>query len=177
MIIRYETLQKIVDKNKTLQLNDQSYIRKTDDFNGVCYVSVARNSRDYYGFFEIDKDHGITFYSDGEFADGLTVYESPLSDFYVDINTDKNILDIDTSAGSETNFLDIFTEQQLGVTTREYLKESDEQLLTSKIYQMVKHYISDYFDYQDEVETQISLKLIRFAMSVYDDQTKPIPTV
>lgn len=172
MIFKYNpTLKKVIETGTTVQINPENRIEKLANIEtGVKYVSDKEVNGDYYSFMSFDDGRGIVFYSDGDLFDGFTVFETPLDDFYFEVNMNKDMLDLDDGVGNETDFPDLLTGNEIGDLVRAYSIKDDEALKKCPAYLEISKYVGKYLGYSEEEEQRINLAFTKFVMAIYIDQ-------
>lgn len=163
MIFKYDVLSEVIKNDKTIKINDNSYIKKIAGLNGIEYVVRDSNRHDYYVFLPISADEGVVVNTDNHTELGFELLRTPKKDFFLGINTNINFVDYYDGPGTQTDFPDVIENEDLEKVYDKYHDASDEELKSSKLYRQVNTCVSTYLRVQPELEEKLNLSIIRLA--------------
>jgi hypothetical protein len=173
MIFKYDVLSKVIDEDKTIQINEDSYIKKIADLNGIEYGVRDSNRHDYYVFLPVNDQEGVVVNTDNHTGLGFELLRIPKCEFCLGINTNINFVDYYDGPGTQTDFPDVIEPEDIDNNFRQYNDASDEELKESKLYQQVDACVSKYLRVANaELEESLNLVIIRLAFLAHSEQEK-----
>lgn len=170
MIFKYSFLKDVISDNKKVQIDDESYVKKLDNLNGIEYVVSESNDRDYYVFVDIDDNNGVVINSDNHTDMGYFIFETVLQEFYFEVNVGDHMVNFYNGPGNETEFADIMSQEEVAKIYDEYHNYSDEELRQTRVYKNLDTYVSKYLELPNEVENEINLVIMRLAFITFEDK-------
>ncbi|AMV60222.1 ABC-type multidrug transport system, ATPase and permease component [Pediococcus damnosus] len=164
MLYQYPALAKINETGKSIEVSNQSVIQSLPGLNGVDYFVKHKNHHDYYAFVDNGKQGGAVVHTDNYSDLGFVLIETPLSDFYLDINPETNLSEMYDGAGIVTDFTDAVEEDEIKTMWTKFTNSSDEDLENSDVYKELDKYVSQYLELDEETERKVNLSIIRVAI-------------
>ncbi|MGY1575782.1 hypothetical protein ACSAHR_07555 [Pediococcus pentosaceus] len=163
MIFKYDVLSKVIKEDKTIKINENSYITKIKGLNGIDYSVSDHNRHDYYVFLPLNDDEGVVISTDNHTGLGFELLRIPKREFCLGINTNNNFVDYYDGPGTQTDFPDVIEQEELDQKYIQYNDASDEELKETKLYQQVDTCVSKYLRVSSGLEEALNLAIIRLA--------------
>lgn len=164
MLYQYPTLAKINETGQSIEVSSQSVIQSLPNLAGVDYFVKDKNRHDYYVFIDCGEQGGAVVHTDNYSDLGFVLIETPLSDFYLDIDPKTNLNEMYDGAGIVTDFTDAVEEDEIKAVLTKYQNASDEELEASDVYRELDKYVSKYLELDEETEKKINLSIMRVAI-------------
>lgn len=169
MIFKYDCLSGVCSSGKTIQINEDSSIKKIDGLVGVDYVTKRDHHHDYYVFVQVDDENGVVINTDNHTDMGYFMFHTPLSEFYFEVNTKASLLDFYDGPGEEIDFPDIMEKEDIPSLYEKYHDATDDELIKTNAYRDLDTYVSKYLRLGEQTEKKINLTIIRLAFVAYRD--------
>ncbi|GEL15330.1 hypothetical protein [Pediococcus cellicola] len=164
MLYQYPTLAQINETGHAIQVNEDSIIQKLPHLTGVDYFVKSKDQHNYYVFIDRGDQGGAVIHADNYSDLGFFLIETPLSDFYLDINPDTSLIEMYDGAGVVTDFSDAVEKDEIQKMLRTYQDASDSEIEASSVYKELDKYVSQYLELDDDTEKNVNLAIIRIAI-------------
>lgn len=174
MIFKYDVLSQVIKEDKTIEINQNSYIKKIAGLDGIEYVVTDSNRHDYYAFLSLSDDEGVVINTDNHTGLGFELLRIPKKEFVMGVNTNINLVDYYDGPGTQTDFPDVIEPEDLEKIYDKYNNASDEELKASKLYQQVNTCVSTYLQVQPELEEKLNLIIIRLALLAFAQKERAV---
>ncbi|WP_412988894.1 hypothetical protein ACLJJ6_08275 [Pediococcus siamensis] len=164
MLYQYPTLAKIDETGHAIQVNADSVIQGLPHLSGVDYFVKSKKQHNYYVFIDRGDQGGAVIHTDNYSDLGFFLIETPLSDFYLDINPETSLLEMYDGAGVVTDFTDAVEKDEIAKLLSQYQNATDEELMATDVYTELDKYVSQYLELDEETEKNVNLSIIRIAI-------------
>ena len=170
MIFKYDVLSKVMQEDKTIEINKDSCIKKIAGLNGVEYDVRSSNRHDYFVFLPLNDDEGLVISTDNHTELGFELLRTPKKEFFLSINTNINLVDYNDGPGTQTDFPDVLEQEELDQNYNHCYGASDQALKETKLYQQVDNCVSKYLRVDAKLEEKLNLVIMRLAFLAHSQR-------